>query len=73
MLAPPSACWGEKTPDVYIQDPHKVLEDIVDRWIAADEAERAEKAIDVTPAAEPEPVAIEAKPEPDDGIDGELA
>src|SRR5262249_48940789 len=40
---------SEKTPDVYIQDPYKVMEDIVDRRIAADEAERAEKAIDVTP------------------------
>jgi len=29
-----------------------VTADIVDRWIAADEAERAEKAIDVTRAAE---------------------
>ena len=28
---------------VFHRDPHKVLEDIVDRWIAADEAERAEK------------------------------
>ena len=37
-----------------------------------DEAERAEKALDVTPKLEP--VAVEAKPNPDDeGIDGELA
>src|SRR5262245_25335453 len=63
---------GEKMPDIYRQDPYKVMDDIVARWLAADEAERAEKAIDVTPAAEPEPV--EVKPNPDDeGIDGELA
>ena len=34
---------GEKTPDIYKQDPYKVMEDIVDRWIAADEAEKAER------------------------------
>ena len=63
---------GEKTPDIYKQDPYVVMEGILDRWLAADEAEKAEKAIDVTPAAEPEPV--EVKPNPDDqGIDGELA
>ena len=28
---------------VYTQDPHKFLEDLVDRWIAADEAEKAEQ------------------------------
>ena len=44
----------------------------VSNWIAAAEAEKAEKMIDVTPPAEP--VAVEAKPNPDDeGIDGELA
>ena len=32
----------EVAQSVYTQDPHKVLEDIVDRWIAADEAQRAE-------------------------------
>src|SRR5262249_26864922 len=63
---------GEKTPDIYKQDPYVVMEGILDRWLAADEAEKAEKAIDVTPAAESEPV--EVKPNPDDeGIDGELA
>ena len=35
-----------------------VMEGILDRWLAADEAEKAEKAIDVTPAAEPEPVEV---------------
>src|SRR5262249_47786279 len=30
---------------VYAQDPHKVLEDIVDRWIEAEEAERAERGL----------------------------
>ena len=45
---------------------------IVEGWIAPDEAEKAERAIDVTPATEPTPV--EVKPNPDDeGIDGELA
>jgi hypothetical protein len=58
---------GEKTPDVYKQDPYKVLEDIVDRWIAADEAEKAERAIDVTPAAEPTPVEVKSDPD-DEGI-----
>jgi|SRR5262245_23899624 len=64
---------GDQTPDIYKRNPRQVLEEMVTRWIAADEAEKAARAIDVTPAAEPEPVAIEAKPEPDDGIDGELA
>jgi hypothetical protein len=36
---------GEKTPDVYTQDPYKVLDDIVDRWIAAEEADRAERGL----------------------------
>ena len=68
-LAPYSA-----RPDVYIQDPHKVLEDIVDRWIAADEAERAEKMINVTPAPESHTEAeTVATPPEDDGVDGELA
>src|SRR5262245_11623767 len=63
---------GEKMPDIYRQDPYKVIEDIVDRWIAADEAEKAERAIDVTPV--PVVPADEAEPNPDDdGIDGELA
>jgi hypothetical protein len=42
---------------------------LVDAAIAAEAAERAENAVDVTP--DPEPVVIEAKPEPDD-CDGEL-
>jgi|SRR5262249_9459174 len=63
---------GEKIPDIYKQDPYKVMEGIIERWIAADEAEKAEKAIDVTPAAEPEPVEVKPNPD-DDGIDGELA
>jgi hypothetical protein len=32
-------------PSIYREDPKKVLEDIVARWIAADEAERAEKGL----------------------------
>jgi len=63
---------GDKTPDVYKRDPHQVLEEIAERWRLADEAERAERAIDVTPKSEPEPVATEDKPELEDGIDGEL-
>ena len=62
---------SENTPDIYKQDPYKVMDDIVDRWIAAEKAEKAERMIDVTPAPEPEPV--EVKPNPDDGIDEELA
>ena len=31
---------------VYTQDPHKVLEDIVDRWIAAEEASKADEEVD---------------------------
>jgi hypothetical protein len=54
-------------------DPHGRLMRIIDNWIEANEAARAEKAIDVTPKAEPEPAAVETKPDPDDGIDGELA
>ena len=80
---------GEKTPDIYKRDPRKVLEEMVARWIAADEAERAEialraeKALDETPAAEPTKDQVEYAREiaeeerktwnPDDGIDGELA
>src|SRR5262249_33352041 len=47
---------GEKTPDIYTQDPYKVLDDIVDRWIAADEAERAEAAAERAERGEPEPL-----------------
>jgi len=61
---------GQKIPDIYKQDPYKVMDDIIDRWFAAAAAERAEKALDITPTPELEPV---AKPDPDDGIDGELA
>src|SRR5262249_43138874 len=58
---------GQKIPDIYKQDPYKVMDDIIDRWFAAAAAERAEKALDITPTPELEPV---AKPDPDDGIDG---
>src|SRR5215471_4485832 len=61
---------GQKIPDIYKQDPYKVMDDIIDRWFAAAATERAEKALDITPTPELEPV---AKPDPDDGIDGELA
>jgi hypothetical protein len=50
-----------------VDDPKEALRQIVARWIAADEAERAENAIVVSPAAEPADVI-----EPDDS-DGELA
>ena len=55
------------TPEIYKRDPAKVMDDMVARFIAAREAERAESVIDVTP--EPEP----AKPEPEEGVDGEMA
>ena len=61
------ATQGEKTPEIYKRDPAKVMDDMVARFIAAREAERAESVIDVTP--EPEP----AKPEPEEGVDGEMA
>src|SRR5262249_61356760 len=35
----------EAAHSVYTQDPYKVMEDIVDRWIAAEEAERAERGL----------------------------
>src|SRR5215471_6992618 len=54
---------GQKIPDIYKQDPYKVMDDIIDRWFAAAAAERAEKALDITPTPELEPV---AKPDPDD-------
>src|SRR5262249_27799171 len=53
---------ADKTPDVYKRDPYQVLDELAERWRAAAEAERAEKAIDVTPATE----LVEAKPDPDD-------
>ena len=37
------------------------------------EAERAAKAIDVTPKPELEPAAVETKPDLEDGVDGEMA
>jgi hypothetical protein len=47
---------------------------IVERWMAADEAEKAEKAVDVTPKLEPMEMVKNPEPDPDDdGIDGELA
>jgi len=36
---------SEVAQSVYTQDPHKVLEDIVERWIAANEADRAERGL----------------------------
>src|SRR5262249_24687957 len=53
---------SEKVPDIYKRDPYKVMEDIVERWIAADEPEKAEKAIDVTPAADPSPSRLSLVP-----------
>jgi len=46
--------WDSKTRwnNLLVDLAVNVTADIVDRWIAADEAERAEKAIDVTRAAE---------------------
>ena len=46
---------GQKIPDIYKQDPYKVMDDIIDRWFAAAAAERAEKALDITPTPELEP------------------
>jgi hypothetical protein len=34
---------AESTPDIYKQDPYKAMDDIIDRWIAADAAEKAEQ------------------------------
>ena len=75
-------------PDVD-DDPHERLMRIIDNWIAANEAERAERAIDVTPGADAMPMTREGEPDTvarggtgglipptgandDDGIDGEL-
>jgi hypothetical protein len=54
-------------------DPHENLMRIIEGWIEADKAEKAERMmINVTPV--PEPAAPEMKPNPDDdGIDGEMA
>src|SRR5262249_61805530 len=41
----PAASKPDPTPAIFRQDPHKVLQDIADRWIAADEADRAEKGL----------------------------
>jgi len=59
---------GQKTPEIYKRDPYKVMDDMVARWIAAEAAEKAERAINVTP----EPAPVEVKPEPEEGVDGEL-
>src|SRR5262249_9608199 len=66
---------GAQTPEIYKRDPYKVMDDMVARWIAAEEAEKAERAIDVTSAQESRTEAETAvpPPDPDDGIDGELA
>jgi hypothetical protein len=53
-------------------DPHENLLRIIQNWIEAEKAEKAEKMVDVTPSAEPEPAAIETTPNPDDDCDGEL-
>src|SRR6516164_10224676 len=75
-------------PDVD-DDPHERLMRIIDNWIAANEAEKAERAIDVTPGADAMPMTREGEPDTvarggtgglipptgandDDGIDGEL-
>ena len=63
------ATQGQQTPEIYKRDPYKVMEEMVARFRAAAEIERAERAIDVTPEPAPEP----AKPEPEEGVDGEMA
>jgi hypothetical protein len=56
------------------EDPREALKRTIRAWIEADEAEKAEKAIDVTPASEPVVIEVKPNPNPDDeGIDGELA
>src|SRR5262249_11538183 len=35
----------DPTPAIYKQDPYKVMEGILDRWLAADEEERAEQGL----------------------------
>src|SRR5262249_53863616 len=67
------ASQGKKTPEIYKRDPAKVMDDIVARFIAARAAERAEKAIDVAQESHTEAETVVTPPEPDDGIDGELA
>jgi hypothetical protein len=54
-------------------DPHENLMRIIEGWIEADKAEKAERMmIDVSPV--PESAAPETKPNPhDEGIDGEMA
>src|SRR5262249_27476649 len=56
-------------------DPREKLKDIVRRYLEAKEAARIENATDVTPAPEAhtEAETVATPPEPDDGIDGELA
>ena len=79
----------ERSEDDEDGDPHERLMRIIDNWIAANEAERAERAIDVTPGADAMPMTREGEPDTvarggtgglipptgandDDGIDGEL-
>src|SRR5215471_15313630 len=54
---------GQKIPDIYKQDPYKVMDDIIDRWFAAAPAERDDGVDGELVATPPE----------DDGVDGELA
>jgi len=61
---------SEKMSPIWKRDPYKVMDDIVARWIAAEQAEKAKGAIDVTSVPEPEPV---TKPDPEEGVDGEMA
>ena len=57
-----------------VDEKTEVLDELAERWRAAAEAERAENAIDVTPAAKSHTGAETAStPSEDDGIDGELA
>jgi hypothetical protein len=42
---------GEKMPDIYKQDPYKVMEDIVDRLLAAEEAAESTVGLGPPPAA----------------------
>jgi len=41
----PRHAQPDPTPAIFRQDPYKVMDDIVDRWIAADEADRRERGL----------------------------
>jgi hypothetical protein len=51
----PAQAKPDPIPAIYREDPHKVLEDIVQRWIDADAAERAERVAAGLPADPDDP------------------